>query len=171
MAAKQDAIVRLLQHLARLQGQQDGGAATGSGGSDGAGAAGSGGSPPTAQQSRMSLGAAAAAALAGGLGGGSPGGGVVGVGSELTGKRAELHKLQDLQAKIGEEVQALRVRMATMQAEVGTYGDIDTARGAKEAERAQLEGQQQELQQQCDAVKVRFGSACWWEWGWWQRLA
>jgi hypothetical protein len=150
LSAKQDNILRLLEHLACLQ--QGGGQAASPA------APGAAGSSPPAQQSRVSLGAAAAATLAGGSPGGHGAGAAAASSSELAGKRAELAKLEGLQAKIEEELAALRERVDGMAAEVERFSDVEGARGAKEAERQQLEGRQRELQQQSDALQV-----CVWE--------
>lgn len=152
LTAKQEAIVKLLQHLTDMQQGTAGGTAGAAAGADG---------PPgctatasqSVMQSRVSLGAAAAAALSAG---GPPGlpGGVHSKGDEVSAKRAELQKLEELEGKIRVELAALREQLAGLQAEVQTYTDVDGAKRSKEAAREDLEQQQHALQTQQSTLKV-----------------
>lgn len=145
LTAKQEAIVKLLQHLTEVQnGNGIAAAAAGAAAEGPPGAAAS----QSLMQSRMSLGSAAAAAIAGGGSSGNS------TGSEVLAKRAELQKLEELEGKISAELAALKEQLLGLQGEVDTYGDVEGARRSKETNREELEQQQHTLQTQQDTLKV-----------------
>ncbi len=83
------------------------------------------------------------------------------LGGELAERRAELDKIDGLGGKIASELEALESKSAQLQQELVRLGQVEEARSAAEAKKAELEAKRLDLLQRRDAVKVCIVDGCW----------